>query len=101
MDALHGPGWRERAGAPPGKFRRHLAVTALAALALAAAAVGRKRVAALAGGAYLAATAEFAWARVAPGPRTPAEIATIAATSALIPPAAVLYRAAGMLRAPS
>jgi GT2 family glycosyltransferase len=101
MDALHGPGWPERAGAPLGKFRRHLVVTALAAFALAAAAVGRKRVAALAGGTYLAATADFAWARAAPGPRTPAEIATMAATSALIPPAAVLYRAAGMLRAPS
>ena len=101
MDALHGPGWRARAGAPPGRFRRHLAITAAAGLAVAATVAGRKRVAALAGAAYLAGTVELAWARVAPGPRTPDELATVARTSALIPPAAVFYRLAGTARAPS
>jgi hypothetical protein len=101
MDALHGPGWRARAGAPPGRFRRHLAITAAAAVAVAAALAERRRVAAFSGAVYLAGTAELAWARIAPGPRTPDEVATMALTSALIPPAAVLYRLAGMLRAPS
>ena len=101
MDALHGPGWRAQAGAPPGRFRRHLATTVAAGLALAAVAGGRKRVAAVSGAVYVAGTAELAWARIAPGPRTPAEVATMAVTSALIPPAAVFYRVAGMLRAPS
>lgn len=99
MDALHGPSWRARAGAPRGRFRRHLAVTAAAGLALTAALAGRRRVATLAAAAYLAGTAELAWARVAPGPRTAEEIATMALTSALIPPAAVAYRLAGMARA--
>jgi glycosyltransferase involved in cell wall biosynthesis len=99
MDALHGPGWRARAGAPRGRFSRHLAVTAAASLALTAALAGRRRVATLAAAAYLAGSAELAWARVAPGPRTREEVATIALTSALIPPAAVVYRLAGMARA--
>jgi hypothetical protein len=101
MDALHGRGWRARAGAPPGRFRRHLAITAAAGLALAATLAGRKRVAALSGAVYLAGTAELAWARIAPGSRSPDEVATMVATSALIPPAAVFYRLTGMLRAPS
>jgi hypothetical protein len=101
MDALHGPGWRARAGAPPGRFRRHLAITAAAGVTLAAALAGRRRVAALSGTAYLVGTAELAWGRIAPGPRTADEVATMALTSALIPPAAVFYRLAGMLRAPS
>lgn len=35
MRRLHGRGWRERAGAPAGRLRRHLAVTGAGALALA------------------------------------------------------------------
>ena len=101
MDALHGAGWRARAGAPRGRFARHLAVTAAGGLALAAALAGRRRLAALAGAAYAAGTADFAWARIAPGPRTPAEVATMIVTSVLIPPAAVAYRLAGMARASS
>ena len=101
MDALHGPAWRARAGAPPGRFQRHLAVTAAAGVTLAATLAGRKRVAALAGAVYLAGAAELAWARIAPGSRGADEVATMAATSALIPPAAVFYRLTGVLRARS
>jgi hypothetical protein len=68
-------------------------------VALAAALGGRKRTAALAGVAWLAGTAELAWARIAPGPRTADEVATMALTSAVIPAAAVLYRVAGWIRA--
>jgi len=46
----------------------------------------------IAGLAWLALTAEFAWARIAPGPRTPGEILRMAVTSVLIPPAACAYR---------
>jgi glycosyltransferase involved in cell wall biosynthesis len=101
MDALHGPGWRERAGAPPGRFPRHLAVTAAAGLALAAALLGRNRFAILTGAAWVAGTAELAWVRIARGPRTRGEVVTMLVTSVVIPPAAVLYRLAGWVRAPS
>ncbi|MFF0306224.1 glycosyltransferase family 2 protein [Streptosporangium sp. NPDC004379] len=55
-------------------------------------------VAAAAGAGWLALTAEFAWARIAPGPRTPAEIGRMLLTSVLIPPAACAHRLRGELR---
>lgn len=62
---------------------------------------GLRRVAGLLGAAgaagWLAGTAEFARARIAPGPRTAAEVATMLATSAVIPPAAVAHRLRGEL----
>ena len=82
MRRLHGPDWRARAGVPAGRRPRHLAVSATVAAALAA---RRPR---LAAAAWLAGTVELAAARIAPGPRTPAEVATMAWTSALIPFAA-------------
>ncbi|PRX55950.1 GT2 family glycosyltransferase [Nonomuraea fuscirosea] len=48
-----------------------------------------------AGGAWAALTAEFAWRRIAPGPRTPAEVLRMAVTSVLIPPVAVAHRLRG------
>jgi histidinol-phosphate phosphatase family protein len=61
---------------------------------------GWARSAAVGGGmAWLAGTAEFAAARIAPGPRTPREILTMVATSAAIPPAAVAHRLRGELSA--
>jgi histidinol-phosphate phosphatase family protein len=99
MAALHGAGWRERAEAPPGRLALHVATTALGAGALTAAALRRPRAAAALGAGWLAATAQFAVSRIAPGPRTPDEIATMLLTSALIPPAATAHRAAGEIRA--
>jgi histidinol-phosphate phosphatase family protein len=99
MAALHGPDWRERAEAPAGRLALHAATTALGAGALVAAAAGRPRPALALGAGWLGATAQFALARIAPGPRTPAEIATMIVSSALIPPAAVAHRAAGEVRA--
>ncbi|WP_432925134.1 glycosyltransferase family 2 protein [Microbispora sp. CA-135349] len=52
----------------------------------------------VAGLAWLGLTAEFAWARVAPGPRTPEEIARMAVTSVVIPPAACAHRLRGEVR---
>lgn len=87
MRALHGKDWRERAQCPPGRFRAH--VTTVTAAAIAAAATL----------AWACLTAEFAWRRIAPGPKTPAEIAAMSATSAVIPFAAVYHRLRGELRA--
>ena len=85
MRRLHGRSWRGRAGVPRGRRSRHLAVTAAVVGLLAA---RRPR---LAAAAWLVGTAELAWARIAPGPRTPREVATMAWTSALMPFAATAW----------
>ncbi|MBW3653059.1 MAG: HAD-IIIA family hydrolase, partial [Actinobacteria bacterium] len=53
----------------------------------------------LASALWAAGTAEFAWARIAPGPRTPREVATMLATSAALPFAATWHRLRGEVRA--
>jgi histidinol-phosphate phosphatase family protein len=99
MRALHGPGWREAAGVPRGRRARHLAVTAAGLLALGALAAGRRRLALAAAAGWVAGTGELAWARIAPGPRTPGEVATMLATSAMIPPAASWHWLTGLAAA--
>jgi histidinol-phosphate phosphatase family protein len=99
MRRRHGRGWRERAGAPCGRRPLHLAVTALALLAVGARLTGRRRAAGAAALGWTAATVEFAWSRIAPGPRTPREIVAMAATSVLIPPAATAHWLRGWARA--
>jgi HAD superfamily hydrolase (TIGR01662 family) len=98
MRRLHGPGWRDRAGAPLGRRPQHTSVTAAALAAVGLAMARRPRAAALAAAAWLAGTAEFAWARIAPGPRDRAEITTMLATSALIPPLATWHWLRGVVR---
>jgi histidinol-phosphate phosphatase family protein len=88
MDRVHGRGWRERAGAPRGRRPRHLATAGAGALGLGAALTGRPRVGAISAAGWAAGTAEFAWSRIAPGPRTFAELAHMAVSSAAIPFAA-------------
>ena len=114
MRALHGRGWREAAAVPRGRRRRHLATATAGVVALAALAAGRRRrgpagvargrwsapVAVLAGAGWLAGTAELAWARIAPGPRTTDEVATMVATSLLLPLAASWHWLAGWWRLP-
>ncbi|MFF3316352.1 glycosyltransferase family 2 protein [Streptomyces sp. NPDC003035] len=95
MTRLHGPDWRLRAGAPRGRFPRHAAVAAAGAAALCCAAFGRRTAAAVCGAVWLAGTAEFAVARIAPGPRTREEITRMILTSALIPPVAAWHRLRG------
>jgi histidinol-phosphate phosphatase family protein len=112
MRRVHGRDWRERAGVPRGRRSRHVATTAaglgtlIATLRLAtarpaapagarlAAAARRRRpalpagarlAAAALGAAWLAGTAELAWARIAPGPRTAREIGTMLWTSVAMP----------------
>jgi histidinol-phosphate phosphatase family protein len=140
MLAVHGRGWRHRAGVPAGRRPRHLVVTGLGLAALGAGllfarragpqgglalppgtTVGRaetplrsptsrgsarprwwaRRVAVVSGLGWLAGTVELALARILPGPRTPGELATMAVTSALLPPAATWHWLAGWLRLPS
>ena len=89
MEVLHGRDWYERAGAPRGAFRRHVVTVACAV-----AAVGF-------GAAWLASTLAFAWSRIAPGPRTRAEIRAMLVTSAVVPFAAVAHRIAGYATLPA
>jgi histidinol-phosphate phosphatase family protein len=94
MRRLHGSDWRERAGVPGGRRPRHLVTAAAGSIAAVAGATAltvastrpvSSRVAAAAGSAWLAGTAELAFARIAPGPRHPREVTTMAWTSALMP----------------
>ncbi len=98
MRRLHGSDWRRLAEAPVGRRRQHLAVTAVGTMSLAAALTGRRALAGLGAAAWLAATVRYAWARIAPGPRTRGEILTMAVTSVLIPPVAAWHWVRGLLR---
>ncbi|GGL81849.1 transferase [Streptomyces fumigatiscleroticus] len=98
MRRLHGRDWWRKAAAPRGRIRRHAAVTAAGLAACGLAATGHPRAAAAAALGWAAGTAEFAWARIAPGPRTRDEVTTMLATSVLIPPAAVWHRLGGEWR---
>jgi histidinol-phosphate phosphatase family protein len=118
MLGLHGRGWRHRAGVAAGRRPRHLVVTGLGLAALGARLLlarrggptsrgsarprwwGR-RVAVVSGLGWVAGTVELALARILPGPRTSSEVATMAVTSALLPPAATWHWLAGWLRLPS
>lgn len=100
MRALHGRRWRARAGVPRGRRRRHLAITAAAGLAAAGVLAGRKALAVAGAVGWVGGTAELAWARIAPGPRDRGEVATMLATSLVLPPAASVWWAWGWLRLP-
>ena len=97
MRRLHGSDWRARAGAPRGGLRRHLATTGAGLLGAAALALRRRREAAGALAGWLAGTAALAAQRIAPGPRTPDEVATMLLTSVAIPPAATFHWARGQV----
>jgi HAD superfamily hydrolase (TIGR01662 family) len=98
MAALHGPDWRERAGAPAGRLARHRAVTVAGVAAAAGLAAGRRGAAAAFAALWAAGTGELAWRRIAPGPRTPREVATMLLSSALMAPLATLAWARGHAR---
>jgi hypothetical protein len=98
MRRLHGRGWGRRAGAPPGRRMQHALVTGAALTALGGLALRRPGLATSAGALWTVGTAEFAWARIAPGPRTAEEIARMMVTSVAIPPLAVGHWLAGVVR---
>jgi histidinol-phosphate phosphatase family protein len=104
MTRLRGRGWYQRAEAAPGRRSAHLLTSAALATAVLAGTArwvrsGRdgparrvlSTIAAAAGAAWLASTAEFTATRVRPGPRSPDEVITMTVTSALIPPLAVAH----------
>jgi glycosyltransferase involved in cell wall biosynthesis len=95
---LYGPRWRTELGIPPGRRPRHAAVTAAAAVAVLAVATRRRVLAGLSAAAWAAGTAEFAAARIAPGPRDRGEVLTMVATSVAIPPLAVAHWLRGWWR---
>jgi glycosyltransferase involved in cell wall biosynthesis len=105
---LYGADWRELLEVPPGRRPRHAAATfaglvAIGSLGVAAGLPRRSRravraVGVLAGVAWLAGTAEFAVARIAPGPRSADEVSRMVLTSALIPPYAMAQWLRGWLR---
>jgi histidinol-phosphate phosphatase family protein len=96
MYRLHGRRWREACGAPPGRWRRHAAITAAGLAGLAGAVAGRRAVAVAGAAGWVAGTAELAWSRIAPGPRTGGEVLTMVATSAVLPAVATWHRIAGV-----
>ncbi|WNE94965.1 glycosyltransferase [Streptomyces luomodiensis] len=98
MTRIHGRDWWARAGAPRGRLPRHVAIAAAGAAALVGTVAGRRRPAAVGAALWLAGTAEFALARIRPGPRTRDEITTMALTSAVIPAVATGHWLAGLVR---
>lgn len=98
MRRLHGRRWRERAGAPPGRLAAHVLISASALLAVTARLARRRGLAIPPALLSAAGVCELAWRRIAPGPRTPAELLRMLATSPVIPFAASLHRLHGELR---
>ena len=98
MRRVHGPGWRTRAGTGTGRRPMHLVVSGTAVAALAAGLSGRWAAARAFAALWAAGTAEFAWARIAPGPRDAREVARMVATSVAIPPAATVHWLRGIAR---
>ncbi|MFI8206604.1 glycosyltransferase family 2 protein [Streptomyces sp. NPDC085937] len=106
MTRLHGRDWWRRADAPRGRLPLHLATASAGTAAAVCALTGHPRAASVCAAGWLAGTAEFALARILPGPRTRDEIVTMALTSTLVPAAAtwhwlrgqILHRAASAHR---
>lgn len=96
MRALHGPGWRRRAGVPRGRRPWHLVTVAAAATAVTATLLGRRRPAVAAGSAWLALTADLTVRRIAPGPRTRDEVVRMLWTSLVLPLAATRHWLRGL-----
>jgi GT2 family glycosyltransferase len=95
---LYGRRWRSVLGVPAGRRPRHMAVTAAGATAVVCALARRPGWAAAAALAWAAGTAEFAAARIRPGPRDRREVTTMLVTSAVIPPVATAHWLRGWWR---
>jgi GT2 family glycosyltransferase len=95
---LYGRRWRSVLGVPAGRRPRHAALTAAGATAVVCALARRPGWAAAAALAWAAGTAEFAAARIRPGPRDRHEVTTMLVTSAVIPPVATAYWLRGWWR---
>ena len=100
LRAIHGRRWRQVTGVPPGRRRRHVAVTVAGLAGVAGAATGHPWLRAAGLAAWAAGTAELAWARIGSGGRTPGRVATVVATSAVVPPAATWHWLRGWVTLP-
>jgi histidinol-phosphate phosphatase family protein len=102
MRRVHGADWRTTAQTGSGRLALHAVTVGVAAAAAVGRAGGRSprwRAAGwVAAAAWATLTADFAWRRIAPGPRDPSEVATMVWTSAAIPFAATWHRASGWWR---
>jgi histidinol-phosphate phosphatase family protein len=98
MRTLYGTGWHERAQAPRGR-PSHVIITGALLAAAGLAAARRPRTAAAAAAIALGGTAQFAVTRITPGPKTAREIATMTATSLVIPELACWHWLRGWIRA--
>jgi len=98
LEALHGHDWRRKAGETATWLPVHAASTLALGLAGAGASTAALPVALLTAAPWAALTAAFFAARARQGPTQPAELAALAGTSLLIPPAAVAYHLAGRVR---
>jgi HAD superfamily hydrolase (TIGR01662 family) len=98
MRVLHGRRWKTQAGTARDRLPSQALITAAVLAAVALAAAGRPRPAIAAAAAALAGTAEFAAARIIPGPATAREIATMTATSLVIPELACWHWVRGRIQ---
>ncbi|MDN5803054.1 MAG: glycosyltransferase, partial [Microlunatus sp.] len=80
LRAKHGRRWRARIGEGRGRTGQHLVAVGGLATALIATSLRRRRLAVAGAAGWAAVTAEFATRRILPGPRTPAEVATMIVT---------------------
>jgi len=97
MRALHGRRFAERLGERASIMRRHWLTVASGAVALAAA--KRPAVRTVAAATWIWCTADFAWRRIAPGPRSANEVMRMIVTSVLIPPVACFWSSVGEVQA--
>ena len=97
MATLHGRDW-EGAGAPRRRRPRHLATTLCGVAGLAGVGLGNRRLARSGLAGWLIGTVELAWARIAPGPGRPKEVAAMVATSVAMPPVATWHWLAALAR---
>jgi cellulose synthase/poly-beta-1,6-N-acetylglucosamine synthase-like glycosyltransferase len=102
---LYGRRWRALLDIPPGRRPRHLAITGAGLIAAGCAATGALTGrrgwwlgAGVAAAGWTVGTAEFAAARIIPGPRTAREVGTMLASSAVIPVVAAAHWLRGWWR---
>jgi cellulose synthase/poly-beta-1,6-N-acetylglucosamine synthase-like glycosyltransferase len=105
LHRLYGRRWRALLDIPPGRRPRHLAITGAGLIALGCAATGAATGrrgwwlgACVAAAGWTVGTAEFAAARIIPGPRTAREIGTMLASSTAIPAVAAAHWLCGWWR---
>jgi histidinol-phosphate phosphatase family protein len=99
MRHKHGVLWRQQTGAGSGRLGLHALSTVAGLAALVLPVLRQRAKAVVAAGVWAGLTAEFATRRIVAGPRTPGEVARMAVTSVLIPPAACYHRVRGEIAA--